>query len=90
MAEQQPGPTARATRWVPLRTAPDQLTAELWRGLLASDGIPSTLAPGDVASYLGVSLIPCRLLVPEELLLAARSALETELGPELSQDDERA
>lgn len=61
--------------WVVLRTAPNQLTAELWRGLLIDAGVPAALAPADVASYLGVSVTPCRLLVPEELAAKAASVL---------------
>lgn len=68
----------RAMRWVPLRTAPDQLTAEVWRGLLEAEHIPATLAPGDAVSFLGVSAIPCRLLVPDELVPAAERVLEGE------------
>jgi hypothetical protein len=70
---------ARAPRWAVLRTAPDQLSAEIWRGLLEAEGIPATLAPGDVVSYLGVSATPCRVLVPEALLAAAERALDGEL-----------
>ena len=70
----------RAPRWVPLRTAPDQLTAEIWRGLLEAEDIPSMLDPADAVSYLGVSAVPCRLLVPEELLQAAERVLGDELG----------
>jgi hypothetical protein len=67
-------------RWVPLLTAPDQLTAEMWLGLLETQNIPATLAPADVVSFLGVSGTPCRLLVPESLAEAAERLLENELG----------
>jgi hypothetical protein len=72
-------PHERAPRWVPLTTAPDQLTAEIWRGLLESEGIPAMLAPGDAASYLGLAATPCRLLVPDAVLEVARRALDGEL-----------
>ena len=70
---------SHSQRWVVLRTAPDQLTAELWRGLLDTEDIPSMLAPGDAVSYLGLSPIPCRVLVPEVYLAMAELALENEL-----------
>lgn len=69
----------RAPRWAVVRTAPDQLTAEIWRGLLEAEDIPATLAPGDAVSFLGVSPVPCRLLVPEPLLAAAERVLAGEL-----------
>lgn len=77
--QQRQTDASRAPRWALLRTAPDQLTAELWRGLLEEEGIPATLAPGDVVSFLGVSAAPCRLLVPEHLLEPAELALSGEL-----------
>jgi hypothetical protein len=70
----------RVQGWAVVRTAPDQLTAEVWRGLLESEAIPATLAPGDAVSFLGVSPVPCRLLVPEPLLAAAERVLADELG----------
>ena len=74
-----PSDRARRPRWAVLRTAPDQLSAEIWRGLLEAESIPATLAPGDAVSYLGVSATPCRLLVPDELLTAAGRVLDGEL-----------
>ena len=65
--------------WTVLRTAPDQLTAEVWRGLLEAEDIPAMLAPGDVVSFLGVSAAPCRLLVPDGLVAAAELVLDGEL-----------
>jgi hypothetical protein len=64
---------------VVVRTAPDQMTAEIWRGLLEDEGIPATLAPGDAVAFLGVSPRPCRLMVPDGVLEAAERALEGEL-----------
>ena len=81
MPEHTPRPThPRVQGWAVVRTAPDQLTAEIWRGLLEAEQIPATLAPGDAVSFLGVSPVPCRLLVPELLLSAAERVLEDELG----------
>ena len=39
-------------QWRAVRTAPDQLTAEIWRGLLEVEGIPSMLAAADAVSFL--------------------------------------
>jgi hypothetical protein len=72
-------PRPRKVDWVVLRTAPDQLTAEIWRGQLEAEDIPAMLAPGDVVSFLGVSAAPCRLLVPDGLLAAAELVLDGEL-----------
>lgn len=64
------------TRWVVLCTAPNQLQAEIWRDRLDSLAIPAQLAPADVASFLGVSSAPCRLLVPAHLVAAAAHVLQ--------------
>ena len=61
--------------WIILVEAPDQLTAELWEDILHQEGIPARLAPQDVASYLGPSPMPCRLLVPEADAQRAAEAL---------------
>ena len=66
---------------VAVHTAPDQLTAELICGLLEDAGIPAVLAAGDTMAYLGVSLVPCRIMVPEGLAPAARRVLDEQLGP---------
>lgn len=70
-------------KWVNLTTAPNELTAELWRGLLNSEGVPAMVHTGNISSYhLGVSSAPCRLMVPEDYLEDARCLLEEHLGPE--------
>lgn len=71
-----PGAASGVPSWVVVRTAPDQLTAEIWRGLLEANGIPATLAPADAVSFMGVSAIPCRLLVPNTWVEAAEQQLE--------------
>lgn len=71
----------QAGRAVAVHTAPDQLTAELLRGLLEDAGIPAVLAAGDTMAYLGVLLVPCRIMVPEALAPAARRVLDEQLGP---------
>ncbi len=74
---------ASRIKWVNLATAPNQLTAELWQGLLSSEGIPAMVHTGNISSYhLGVSNVPCRLMVPEDHLVEARRLLEEHLGPE--------
>lgn len=62
-------------KWVYLVTAPDQLTAEMWAQLLQGEAIPARLKPEDQVSFLGVSAMPCRLLVPEGRVAEARAVL---------------
>jgi hypothetical protein len=90
MSESRPGREGLPEGWSVVGTADDQLTAELWRGLLEAQSIPSMLAPADAVSFLGVSAVPCRVLVPEQSIDAARRALEGQLDgdeiPEREQD----
>jgi putative signal transducing protein len=81
-----PWPAPDEGRVVVVHTAPDQLTAELLRGLLDNAGIPAALAAGDTRAYLGLSSTPCRILVPRELAAAARQVLDEQLGP--TEDDQ--
>lgn len=67
-------------KWVYLTTAPDQLQAEMWRGLLQEEGVSALIRPGDTASYLGVSAYPCRLMLPEDELARGRAVMEERLG----------
>jgi len=46
-----------------LTTAPDQLTAEIWRDILVQEGIPAIVNPADAVSFMGVSTFPCRIMV---------------------------
>ena len=71
--------------WVYLATAPDQLVAEMWRDLLAEEGVTSLVRPGDTSSFLGVSAYPCRLLVVEHQLKRAEAVIR-ELGQEPTRD----
>ena len=64
-----------APAWVVLTHAPDQIIAEAWIDILRQEGIPARLAAGDVASYLGPSPFPCRILTPEHLADRAAEAL---------------
>ena len=62
-------------KWTQVATAPDQLIAEMWRDVLQNEGIPATIEPGDAASFLGVSSMPCRVMVPQEMLREATAVL---------------
>ena len=72
-------------KWAHLTTAPDQLTAEMWRDLLLSEGIPAMLRGGDTTSYFGVTPFPRPILVDETRACEARRALEGYLGRELEE-----
>ncbi len=61
--------------WVVVATAPDQITAEVWVGLLKDAGLPAMVDPSDAPSFLGVSGTSCRVLVPAERLEEARDLL---------------
>ena len=63
-------------KWLVVATAPDQLTAEMWLELLRRNGIPATLRASDTVSFLGVTSLPCRVLVPENYATEASLALE--------------
>jgi hypothetical protein len=69
-------------KWEYLATAPDQLTAEMWQELLQNEGISAMLQPRDAISFLGVSSMPCRLIVPEDLLNRAKEILSEHLEVE--------
>lgn len=64
--------------WAVLRTAPNQLTAEMWRELLMSEGIPAAIAAADAMSFLGLASTPCRVLVPTVMLDSAEQVLAGE------------
>ena len=68
--------TRKPASWELLATAPDQLTAEMWKELLEGEGIPA-LVPEATFSFLGPSPVPCRLLVPEHRLEEAKAVLES-------------
>jgi hypothetical protein len=65
--------------WAILATAPDQLVAEMWRGLLLAEGVQAFVRSGDASSFLGVSTLPCRLMVAEEDLERAQEVLVEQL-----------
>ncbi|MBI2964623.1 MAG: DUF2007 domain-containing protein [Chloroflexi bacterium] len=71
-------------KWVVFATAPDQLTAEMWRDIIRQAGISCELRAGDTASYLGLSQIPVRLIAAEADRDRARTALSEVLGEPLT------
>lgn len=68
-------PMFEERKWKLLTVAPDQLTAEMWQEMLAREGILAAVNPGDTASFMGVSPLPCRLMVAEEYLERAKQIL---------------
>lgn len=68
---------ARQKRWTLLTIAPDQLTAEMWQEILKEQGIPTMLSPEDAVSFLGISALPCRIMVSPHQLEQARQLLES-------------
>ncbi len=71
--------TARVTKvkWAAVCTAPDQVVAEMWVGLLRSNGIPARIHPGDSAGFMGVSVGGVRVLVPEGFADTARNIISS-------------
>ena len=66
---------AKPKGWIVLTSAPDQLTAEIWRDILVQEGIPAMINPEDAVSFLGVSSFPCRILVASGYSKKAREIL---------------
>jgi len=62
-------------KWVHVATAPDQLSAEIWVDLLHDEGIPALIRASDAVSFLGVSALSCRVMVPADRLREARAVL---------------
>jgi hypothetical protein len=48
----------------------------MWVELLQAQGIPAMIRPQDTASFLGLSTMACRVLVPREHLAEAALALQ--------------
>ena len=68
---------AEEGKWILLTTAPDQPTAEMWQEMLSREGIPVVVSPADAVSFMGVSPLPCRLMVIGDYLEQARGILES-------------
>jgi hypothetical protein len=66
---------AEPKKWILLTTAPDQLTAEIWKDILIQSGIPAMVNPADTISFLGVSTFPCRIMVASGYRQKAREIL---------------
>lgn len=66
--------------WEVFTTAPDQLTAESWVGLMRNAGIECRLQPGDTVAFLGVSGLPTRLMARSDYVENALSVLNAYLG----------
>ena len=67
--------------WKVLTTAPDQLIAESWCGLIRSAGIDCKLQPGDAVGFMGVSVFPVRIMVDASNVEIAQSVLDTYIAP---------
>ncbi len=65
-------------KWVHLATAPDQLVAEVWIGMLRDAGLRAMIRPSDAVSFLGVSAYGCRVLTVDEDLEEAREVIGDE------------
>lgn len=61
--------------WEHITTAPDQTVGEMLRDMLEENGVISMIQPEDAISFLGVSAIPCRIMVPIEQAEAARELI---------------
>jgi hypothetical protein len=66
---------ARAKKWIVLTTAPDQTTAEIWQDILRQHGIKAMINPRDAISFMGVSALPCRIMVAPGDLERAKEIL---------------
>lgn len=73
-------------RLVAVATAPNQLVAEMWRGMLGEDGIPAVVQTSDGYAYLG-ALSPCRLLVSAYQAGAARALIDGREGEKIAEPD---
>lgn len=67
-------------RWQTFATAPDQLTAEMWRDLVRQAGVECAIRAGDTTGFLGLSPHPVRLVTLENDVERARAALDAALG----------
>ncbi|MDH5695198.1 MAG: DUF2007 domain-containing protein [Dehalococcoidia bacterium] len=72
---------AKPKSWLLLTTAPDQLTAEIWKNILLQEGVPAMINPQDSISFMGVSGFPCRIMVAYGYRKRAQEIL-TSLQPE--------
>ena len=82
---------AKKEQWLLLTTAPDQLTAEIWKDILIQNGIPAMINPRDAISFMGVSSLPCRIMVAYGYRQKAQEILDSLQPPaeEPTDDEER-
>jgi len=82
---------AKNKQWLLLTTAPDQLTAEIWKDILVQNGIPAMINPRDAVSFMGVSSLPCRIMVAYGYRQKAQEILDSLQPPaeEPTDDEER-
>jgi hypothetical protein len=76
---------AKKKKWELLTTAPDQLTAEIWTDILKQNDIPAVINPQDAVSFMGVSSLPCRIMVAAGYRQQAQEVLDS-LKPEGQND----
>ena len=80
--------------WEVLTTAPNQMIAESWCGLIKSAGINCKLQPRDAIGFMGVSVFPVRIMVRASDVEIAQSVLDSfisapdEHAPETDSQDE--
>ena len=72
--------------WTTAATAPTQLIAEMWQGLLNGADIPTRVVPANMAMFAGVMSLPCQLMVPDDLLGEAKVLLGGVLGDDADRD----
>lgn len=66
--------------WVHLTTTPDQLSGEMLIDLLRGEGVSAMIKASDAVSFLGVSGMGCRILVPSDQLNEAKAVLAEREG----------
>jgi hypothetical protein len=80
---------AKKKNWELLTTAPDQLTAEIWQDILVQNGIPAMINPQDAVSFMGVSSLPCRIMVACGYRQQAQEILDSLQPAEEPNDDDQ-
>ncbi len=68
-------------KWVPLVTAPNSILAENWAEILRNNGIPAIARRDAEPSFVGVGVIPVRVMVPKEREAEAKELFERIVGP---------
>ncbi len=68
-------------KWEVAGVAPDQITAEIWCDILFQEGFTAMIEPRDAISFMGVSALPCRVMVPEDMAEEARNILGGYIEP---------